>query len=244
MKRQYAGRTTAFTLIELLVVMTIIAIMMSLAATVLRDPGTGRTLDSGVDLVASMIEEARATAQGNDTYTRLVIVNDPSDTGANSRHLRYMVVQMLKRDLKENGTYDASNVSIQGKWVSTSAGAMLPAGVYFSPSYSKSLSWAEGSTNRIGSALSPIGKKRKTRVYYFEFDEKGRFVAPGADPSSPPQPQRIILVHARRGIGAGAVDGLVPLQQDKQHRPIGVKGLVVWPTGYTTLLRTRSQMFE
>ena len=244
MKKQYAGSTSAFTLIELLVVMTIIGIMMTLASTVLRNPGTGRTLDSGVDLLASMIEEARATAQGNDTYTRLVIVNDPSDTGENSRHLRYMVVQMLKRNLKENGTYDGSDVSIQGQWISTSAGAMLPAGVYFSPTFSKSLSWAKGSTNKIGSGLSPIGRKKKTRVYYFEFDEKGHFVAPGADPSSPSQPQRIILVNAIRGTGRGSTDGLVPLQQDKQHRPIGVKGLVIWPAGYTTPLRTRSQMFE
>ena len=84
MKSSRTGKTSAFTLIELLVVVTIIGIMMSLASTVLRDPGTGRTLDSGVDLMTSMIEEARATAQGNDTYTRLVIVNDPADNGANS----------------------------------------------------------------------------------------------------------------------------------------------------------------
>ncbi len=244
MKRQRAGRASAFTLIELLVVVTIVGIMMSLASTVLRNPGTGRTLDSGLDLIASMIEEARATAQGNDTYTRLVIVNDPSDQSVNSRHLRYMVVQMLKRNQKENGSYDGNDVSIQGKWISTSAGAMLPAGVYFSPTFSKPLSWADGSTNRIGTGLAPIGKKSKTRVLYFEFDEKGHFIAPGADPANPTQPQRIVLVNARRGSGKGSVDGLLPLQQDKRHRPIGVKGIVLWPTGYTTPLRTRTQIFE
>ncbi len=244
MKSSRTGKTSAFTLIELLVVVTIIGIMMSLASTVLRDPGTGRTLDSGVDLMTSMIEEARATAQGNDTYTRLVIVNDPADNGANSRHLRYMVVQMLKRNLKENGTYDGTDVTVQGKWISTSAGVSLPPGIYFSPTYSTSLSWAEGGSNKIGTGLSPVGKKKKARVYYFEFDEKGHFVAPSAGPGSPVQPQRIVLVHARRGSGPGSADGLVPLQQDKQRRPIGAKGLVLWPNGYTTPLRTRTQMFD
>ncbi len=243
-KRRSTRRVPAFTLIELLVVVAIIGIMMSLASTVLRDPGTGRTLDSGVDLMANMIEEARATALGNDTYTRLVIVDDPADTTINSRHLRYMVVQMLKRNLKENGSYDGSDVSVQGKWVSTSAGAMLPAGVYFSPTFSKSLSWAGGSPNKIGSSRVLVGKKNRTRAFYFEFDEKGHFVAPGSDPSNPSQPQRIVLVTAHRGVGKGAVDGLVPLQRDKKRRPIGVKGLVLWPSGYTTPLRTRTQIFE
>ncbi len=244
MKSTRTGRALAFTLIELLVVITIIGIMMTLASTVLRNPGTGRTLDSGVDLITNMIEEARATAQGNDTYTRLVIVSDPSDTSKDSRHLRFMVVQMLKRNLKENGTYDASDVTIQGKWVSTSAGALLPPGVYFSPTFSTSLSWAKGGSNRIGTGLSPIGRKKKARVYYFEFDEKGHFVAPSSGPGAPGQPQRIVLVNARRGSGPGSTDGLVPLQQDKMHRPIGAKGLVLWPNGYTTPLRTRSQMFD
>ena len=161
MKKQHAGGKSAFTLIELLVVMTIIGIMMTLASTVLRNPGTGRTLDSGVDLLASMIEEARATAQGNDTYTRLVIVNDPSDTSENSRHLRYMVVQMLKRNSKENGSYDASDVSIQGQWVSTSAGAMLPAGVYFSPPSASLFPGRRDQGIRLAQVSRPSAPKRK-----------------------------------------------------------------------------------
>ncbi len=244
MKNKRYGKVTAFTLIELLVVITIIGIMMSLASTVLRDPGTGRTLDSGVDLLNSMIEEARATAQGNDTYTRVVIVDDPKDLSKDSRHLRYVVVQMLQSDQKRGGMYDATDMAIRGKWVSTSAGALLPPGVYFSPTFSKSLSRSTGSTNRIGSGSVNVGKNKKTRAYCFEFDEKGHFVPPGTNPASPAQPQRIVLINARRGTGRTAKDGLVPLQEDKLHRPVGVKGLVLWPNGYTTPLRTRTQIFE
>lgn len=244
MKKRENGDVAAFTLIELLVVVTIIGIMMTLASTVLRDPGTGRTLDSGIDLVNSMIEEARATAQGNDTYTRVVIVDDQKDISSDSPHLRYMVVQMLQSDQRKGGNYDGTDVTMRGRWVSTSAGALLPPGVYFSPHFSKSLSWAEGASNRIGSGSVTIGKNRKARAYCFEFDEKGHYVPPGTSPTSPASPQRIVLINARRGTGNEAHDGLVPLQRDKGHRPVGAKGLVLWPSGYTTPLRTRSQIYE
>ncbi len=234
----------AFTLVELLVVVTIIGIMMSLTATVLRDPGSGRTIDSGIDMLTNMVQEARATAQGNDTYTRLVIVDDPRDTSQDTRHLRYMVVQMLRRNTKDAGSYDGSSVATQGEWVSTSAGALLPAGVFFSPTYSRPLSWAEGSGGRIGTAVTRIGRSKKARVFYFEFDEKGRFVAPGASPASPSAPQRVVLVNARAGNSRNSVDGIIPLQTDAQHRPTGVRGIVIWPTGYTSQLRTREQIFH
>lgn len=245
MKRSSRNSLTAFTLVELLVVITIIGIMMSLAATVLRDPGTGRTLDSGIDLITNMIQEARATAQGNDTYARLVIVDDPKDKAQNSRHLRYMVVQRLRRDTRENGTYDASTVEVSnGTWVSTSSGNLLPAGIYFSPTYSRTLGWAENAGAKAAAGTTRLGAKAKSRVYYFEFDEKGRFVSPGAGPSSPSQPQRVVLIRARRGTGRHSIDGLVPLQLDSKRRPVGAKGIVIWPSGYTTPMRTQEQVFQ
>lgn len=230
-----------FTLVELLVVMTIIGIMMTLAAGVLRDPGTGRTLDSGVDLLTNLIEEARATAQGNDTYTRLVIANDPSDTSQNSKHLRFMVVQIFRKSGSNN---DGTSTQLQGEWVSTSAGVMLPAGTYFSPTYSRPLSWAEGSGSRIGTDTARLTKNKSVRVYYFEFDEKGRYVSPSSSPTSPSQPQRLVLINARPGKGNNTRDGIIPLQQDSQRRPLGAKGIVLWPSGYTSELRTREQIFS
>ncbi len=245
MKKSSHKGPVAFTLVELLVVVAIIGIMMSLTATVLRDPGTGRTLDSGIDLVTSMIQEARATAQGNDTYARLVIADDPKDTARDSRHLRYMVVQRLKRNAKENGTYDASAVDTSpGTWISTSAGNLLPVGVYFSPTYSRTLGWAENAGTKVAATTTRLSSKARSRVYYFEFDEKGRFVSPGAGPASPSQPQRIVLIHARRGTGRNSIDGLVPLQLDSHRRPVGAKGIVVWPSGYTTPMRTQEQVFQ
>lgn len=233
-----------FTLVELMVVMMIIGIMLTLATTVLRETGTARSLDSGVDMLQNLVQEARVTAQGNDTYTRLVIANDPKDTSKNSRHLRYMVVQIFRKNAGQAENYDGTSVTMNGEWVSTSAGITLPPGVYFSPSYSRTLSWAEGRGDKINTGNAALSRDKSTRVYYFEFDEKGRYVSPSASPNSPSQPHRLVLINARRGTGRDAKDGIVPLQLDNSRYPLSAKGIVLWPAGNTSLLRTREQIFH
>ena len=233
-----------FTLVELMVVMTIIGIMLTLATSVLRESGTTKTLDSGIDLLQNLVQEARTTAQGNDTYTRIVIANDPKDTGKDSRHLRYMVVQIFRKNATEAESYDGTSVTSNGEWISTSAGVMLPPGIYFSPSYSNTLAWAEGSGNRINTGTAALSRNKSSRIYYFEFDEKGRYVSPGSSPNSPSQPHRLVLMHARPGTGRDAKDGIIPLQMDSARQPLGAKGIVLWPAGNTSLLRTREQIFH
>ncbi len=226
-------------MVELMVVMVIMAVLMTMAAGVLRDAGKGRGIDSGVDLLESLVHEARATAQGNDTCTRLVIVNEPQDKGANSRHLRFMTVQMLRKEQNARGVYDGTDVGSEGRWVSVSAGVMLPPGVYFSPHYSKPLDWADGAVGTmIGQETARLSGKGQTRVFYIEFDEKGRFVAPMAAPLNKTRPQRMVLINARPGSGRNAHDGIVPLEIDSHGRPAGAKGIVVYPTGDISLLRT------
>lgn len=223
-------------MVELLVVIAIIGILMTMAASVLRDAGKGRGMESGVEMLETLVREARATAQGNDTYTRLIIVNDPRNTSPDSRHLRFMTVQMLK---KEDNQYDGSDVRKEGRWVSTSSGMMLPPGVYFSPFYSKPLEWADGASGTmLGQGAAKISNKGTTRMYYIEFDEKGRFVSPSADPLTPTRPQRLVLINGRIGKGRNAHDGIIPTDLDSQKRPAGAKGIVVWPGGNTSLLRT------
>lgn len=234
-----------FTMVELLVVIAIIGILMTMSASVLRDAGKGRGVESGVEMLESMIQEARATAQGNDTYTRVVIANDPKDTSADSRHLRFMTVQMFKKKDNKNNGYDGTSVDQDGRWTSTSAGMLLPPGVYFSPFYSTPLEWAEGTSgSMIGEGVERLTGKGHTRIYYLEFDEKGRFVSPTADPLNPTRPQRIVLINARMGDGRNAHDGIVPIELDDRKRPVGAKGVVVWPGGDTSLLRTAEQTFD
>ncbi len=233
-----------FTLVELLVVMAIIGILMTMSAGVLRDAGKGRGVDSAVEMLQSMVEEARATAQGNDTYTRLVIASDPKDKGEDSRHLRFMTVQIYEPK-NNKGSYDGTEVAQAGVWKSTSAGQMLPPGVFFSPHYSTPLEWADGANgSMIGEDNVRLSNKGYTRVYYIEFDEKGRFVAHGGDPLNPTRPQRLVLIQGRIGDGRKAHDGIIPRELDSRKRPVGAKGIVVWPSGDVSLLRTQEQVFE
>lgn len=244
MKPHLNRDSKGFTLVELMVVMTIIGIMLTLTTTVLRDSGTTRTLDSGVDLLQNLVQEARTTAQGNDTYTRIVIANDPKDTSKDSRHLRYMVVQIFRKNATQAENYDGTSVTLTGEWVSTSAGVMLPPGVYFSPSYSRTLAWAEGSGDRISTGNAELSRNKSSRIYYFEFDEKGRYVSPSSSPNSPSQPHRLVLINARPGTGRDAKDGIIPQQMDSKRQPLSAKGIVLWPAGNTSLLRTREQIFH
>lgn len=244
MKKISPSFRKGFTLVELLVVMAIIGVVMTMAAGVLRDAGKGRSTESAVEMLESMIAEARATAQGNDTYTRLIIADDPKDTSDTSRHLRYMTVQIYEPK-SNKGTYDGTDVAQAGTWKSTSAGQMLPPGVFFSPHYSTPLEWVDGAGgSMIGTDSTRLSNRGYTRVYYIEFDEKGRFVANNADPLNPTRPQRLVLINGRIGKGRNAHDGIMPRELDSRKRPVGAKGLVVWPNGDTSLLRTQDQVFD
>lgn len=245
MKNISCKGSKGFTLVELLVVIAIMGIMMAMAAGVLRDTGKGRGLDSGVDLLESMVREARATAQGNDTYTRLVIASDEKDTSTDSRHLRYMTVQLYQKEDNKSGKYDGTQVDQGGRWVTTSAGVMLPPNVYFSPTYSKPLQWMEGAAgDMIGTEVTRLSGRGQTKVYFIQFDEKGRFVAPNGDPLNPTRAQRLVIISGKRGKGNRAKDGVIPSDVDSSRRPAAAKGIVVWPTGDVSDLRTTTQVYQ
>ncbi len=236
-------KRNAFTLIEMLVVITIMGILMVMAASVLDDVGKGRSVDSAVSQLEGLLEEAKATAYGNDTSTRVIIVEDEGDMTASSKHLRYAAVMMLRKKDKSDGKYDGSDVSTEGRWRSTSAGITFPNGVFFSPELSKPLEWAEqGDEEMMGYDLMNIAGLGAVNVYYFEFDEKGRFVSPLADPRNPTAPQRIVVMEASRSKSSKAKNGIIPIKTDSKGRPIGAKGLVLWPSGDTSRLRTLDQI--
>ncbi len=244
MKRYSRRQHGAFTMIELMVVIAIISLMMVMAANVLRDPGKGRSMDSAVDMIESLVREARATAQGNDTYTRIIIADDPSTaTDRDSRHLRFMTVQMFRKSDGKGAGADGTDVVHKGKWVSTSAGVMLPSGVYFSPHYSRPVDWLDGEDG-LGQDSARLSNKGKTNIYYLEFDEKGRFAAPGASPGNPTRPQRMVFIYGHPGSGRAAKDGIVPAATDNMKRPAGAKGIVVWPNGNTSRLHTLDQAIQ
>lgn len=244
MKTFFKKANGGFTLVELMVVMAIIGVMMTMAAGVLRDSGKGRGLDSGVDMLESLVREARATAQGNDCYTRLIIAKDEKDTSNKTRHLRYMTVQMKRKKENTNGTYDGTDVAGDGVWVSTSSGVTLPQGVFFSPTYSTTVKWMDSTGgDMLGQEVTRIAGKGQTAVYYIEFDEKGRYVTPQSDPLNVTPGQRLVVISGRPGKGARAVDGVIPTDFDSHRRPAAARGIVVWPTGDISRLRTTRQVY-
>lgn len=243
MKKTPMPVRNGFTLIELLVVVAIISILMTMAASVLRDAGNNRGMQGAVEQLESMLREAQTTAIGNDTYTRLVIVDDPAEESKSSRHLRYMTVMKLNRDERKPGTYDGSVLVGGGRWSVTSNGTLLPEGVYFSPYYSKPLEWSEGKEDdTIGRDVARLSGKGNSRIYYFEFDEKGRFVAPMADPMHPTKHTRIVLINGKRSKGRNSHNGVAPNQLDSKKRPVGASGVVLWANGNTSRLRTIDQI--
>ena len=235
-----------FTLIELLVVIAIIGVMLSLAANVLQDPGKGRNVTSGVQILQNMIQEARATAIGNDTCARVVIACDENDSSKDSIHLRYVTVQIYQRDENENSKYDGTYVVRKGEWVSTSSGTFLPGGVYFSPTYSRELQWMDNARD------TPLEQDTEARlsghgmatVYYIEFDEKGRFVTPDTKPGEPSRARRLVVIAGTRSERNGNIDGIMPSKLDKDGNPAEARGIVLWPSGNISVMKTIEQVYD
>lgn len=233
-------------MVELLVVIAIIGVMLSLAANVLQDPGKGRNVTSGVQIMQNMIQEARATAIGNDTCARVVIACDEDDSSKDSIHLRYVTVQMYVRDATENRKYDGTDVVRKGEWVSTSSGTFLPSGVYFSPTYSRELQWMENARD------TPLEQDTEARlsghgmatVYYIEFDEKGRFVTPDTKPGEPSRARRLVVIAGMRSERNGNIDGVLPSRLDKDGNPAEARGIVLWPSGNISVMKTIEQVYD
>lgn len=225
MKTCRGNQRRGFTLIELLVVILIMGIMMTMASSVLRNPGKGHSVESAVDQLESMVHEAQALAKGNDTYTRLAIVNDPRD---DARHLRYLVIQVFRK-------HDSTEVDSKGDWESISSGELLPAGVFFSPTLSRPLD-ASGDETMLGQTLMRLSRQGQSRVIYAEFDEKGHFVHPDAQPGEETKPQRLVVIPGRRGEGRNSIDGVLTSEEDMKG------GIVIYPSGNTVRLRTNEQI--
>lgn len=225
-----------FTLIELLVVIFILGIMMTMASSILRDTGKGSSMESAVMQLESMVHEARAMAMGNETCTRLIIVNEPRDA---SRHLRFMNIQLLAKNDK---SYDGTDVAPESRWTTVSNGVLLPQGIFFSPFYSRPLEGDHLDT-MLGDDTARLSNKGYTRVVYAEFDEKGRFIHPQAGPDSATLPQRLVLIPGRLNDSSKrSKDGVLPAEFDSRKRPLNAGGLVVYPSGNTVRLRTIDQI--
>lgn len=213
-----------FTLIELIVVITIMAAMMALAASMLRGGGRAQGLQSAVELVDGMVQEARLDAMGKGTWSRLVIVHTPGDAD---------------RDMRTMGV--VSKNARTGKWQLVNRMQTLPAGFYISPTYStllESSGRAKAKTKGVEKSFSSregqdainLPGYGMTDVYFIEFDEEGRMSQPNA-------PTRLVVVGG--SAGDGKTEKPSPMTDGK---PGLAGGIVIYPKGNVSRLRTDEQV--
>ncbi len=221
-----------FTLIELLVVISIMVTMLALAANMMKGGGRGQGLQSAVQLVDDMVQEARQTAMGKCTWSRLVVISTPDNESRNMR-----TIGVISKHNKTN------------KWVLENRYQTLPQGFYVSPKYSTALDTAvaldkvpkksgkrkKASRTGFGSADCQDsgrlpGYKDRVEYYFIEFDAEGRM-------SHPTEPTRLVVVAGTAGDGDEENPSPV-----KDGKPGMAAGIVIYPKGHTGRLRTDEQV--
>ncbi len=213
-----------FTLVELIVVITIMVAMMALAANMLRGGGKGQGLQSAVEMVDGLLKEAQLEAMGKGTWARLIVISTPDDPDSNMRTLAILT---------------KSNKKSRKAWDRAGELYTLPTGFYISPQYSTALDAATGKKPKRDS-FAGIECQDTTEIrglgsldyYFIEFDEEGRMSLPGAA-------TRLVVVAGSAGDGKDErpmpmVDG----------RPGMAGGVVIYPKGNISRLRTEEQVFS
>lgn len=208
-------------MVELIVVITIMVSMMALAANMLRGGGKGHGLQSAVEMVDSLVQEARLDAMGKGSWSRLIIVSTPDDASRNMRSLGIM-----------------SKNPRTGKWCLVNRLQTLPDGFYISPTYStllEDVKKIKGEKTIIrkftdGQDTVKLQGNKMTDIYYIEFDEEGRMSQPNA-------PTRLVVVAGSAGDGKD--ERPTPMTDGK---PGMAGGIVIYPKGNISRLKTMEQV--
>lgn len=216
----------AFTLIELIAVIAVIAILMGIGASTLKNVTSARGVGTAVPIAESLFSEARSVAKGRGVDAYVVIYADSSNTekGMKEKYLRYMGVATAKQKLDSSGDPipNESEITLTGK------GTVLPSKVFFNPK----TSGFTGGPN--GKAFIP-GVSGESDCYVYRFNSEGILVDPvqtgGAD-----EPQAKFVVQ-RAVLTPGSDTPKVPKDA---KRDIG--GFAVWRSGATSLFRTADQI--
>jgi prepilin-type N-terminal cleavage/methylation domain-containing protein len=203
-----------FSLIELLAVITIISILMTVAAIGVGGILGGKGVTSAVSMAESVFDEARSASVSKRTRARVLVdVNDPKDR---ENYLRRMLV--VFEDLDEDG-----NV-VSDKWVLSGRAVMLPEQTYFSRDFSRKSQEAGSELDQM--TLSDVNRTFQGTYVYYEFNGEGVSSNPGAS----------FVV----GTGAREIGAPKPRVSESTKRDFG--GLIVWRNGRTSVFRSPEQI--
>jgi len=220
-------KRNGFTLVELLVVIAIIGILLTVAATGIKSMSGGRGTTTGLSIIGSLVEEARATAESRGETVLLLINNeyiprdDTENQAAADNYLRQLFLGVRNED--------TGNVRVISK------GTLLPVDTYFN----KELSESGGATfpaNDLRVSLPSAIDSSNSDCIAYEFDSSGRLVSPVATGDNH---ARIVLSGGVLNRTAGNATLIMTGAASNDH-----EGIVIWKSGRTSQLRDPEQISE
>jgi prepilin-type N-terminal cleavage/methylation domain-containing protein len=111
-KNRISSRTVAFSLVELLVVMAIIGILLAVAAPLIPSLLRGNQVDSGINTLSGILEEARETATSGNTYVWVAFTDAPLNSPVGTW---VAVIQ------SQDGTETGINSTVTPSWAASIA---------------------------------------------------------------------------------------------------------------------------
>ncbi len=205
-----------FSLVELLAVMAIIAILLSLASVGISRIGKGQGVTAGLAIGEGLLAQTRSLAMNQNTRARLIIHGDLNDADPIQRErYRRMMMVVYKQSDDEGRELD--------DWTRAGSPTFLPAGVYYSPEFSKADMRTGGVLPEDRHQLTSLASDVR-QCYFYEFNGQGICTTPGA--------------------GFVIVSGSRPnnVQQPILGGKRDLGGFVVLKNGSTTLIRDIEQL--
>lgn len=222
LKKRTKGAARGFTLIEVLVVLAIMATLLGIGASVMKNATTAQGTDAGASVAEGVFNEARSRAKANGLGARVVIFDGGVESEeARKKQLRYLGI-VRKND---NGTANIEDDIWNNRLVSQ--GVLLPPNVYFNANLSETNSTGALPTMDV---MIP-GFKKPQQCYYYEFNGEGYLSNPVLSNGA----QAYFVVQK------GTLFPTSPLPRvQKDSRDI--EGFVIWSRGNTVRLDTPDQL--